>query len=66
MIGALFGIYGQLLLSHALIAVTGFPVVLSARIGFAIESLVLVTLAAAAVIAIPGYRAAGARPRPHS
>jgi putative ABC transport system permease protein len=66
LIGALFGIYGQLLLSHALIAVTGFPVVLSARIGFALESLAVVTLAAATVIAIPGYRAAGARPQPYS
>jgi putative ABC transport system permease protein len=65
LIGAVFGIYGQLLLSHALIAVTGFPVVLSARIGFALESFAIVTLTAAAVIAIPGYRSAGARPQPH-
>ena len=28
-IGALFGLYGQLLLSHALASVTGFPVVFS-------------------------------------
>ena len=31
LIGAVFGIYGQLLISHALASVTGFPVVILGR-----------------------------------
>jgi putative ABC transport system permease protein len=62
--GALFGIYGQLLLSHALLAVTGFPVVFSVGALAAIGSFVLVTATAAAIIAVPGYRAASVRPHP--
>ena len=62
--GALFGIYGQLLLSHALLAVTGFPVVISVGALAAIGSFVLVTATAAAIIAVPGYRAASVRPHP--
>jgi putative ABC transport system permease protein len=65
LIGALFGIFGQLLLSHALISVTGFPVVVSPRVLAAIESFAAVTVIAAAVIAIPGYRVASVRPYPH-
>jgi putative ABC transport system permease protein len=65
LIGALFGIYGQLLLSHALISVTGFPVVLSTHINTALESFTVVTVAAATVIAVPGYRAANVRPDTH-
>jgi putative ABC transport system permease protein len=65
LIGASFGIYGQLLLSHALLSVTGFPVVFSARVPVAIGSFAIVTAVAAAVVAIPGYRAAGVRPNPH-
>jgi putative ABC transport system permease protein len=60
--GALFGIYGQLLLSHALLSVTGFPVVFSAGALAATGSFVLVTAVAAMIVAIPGYRAAGVRP----
>lgn len=65
LVGAAFGVYGQLLLSHALLAVTGFPVVFSARIPAAIGSFVVVTVVAAAIVAIPGYRTAGVRPHPH-
>jgi putative ABC transport system permease protein len=60
--GALFGIYGQLLLSHALLSVTGFPVVFSAGALAATGSFVLVTAVAAMIVAIPGYRAAAVRP----
>ena len=60
--GALFGIYGQLLVSHALVTVTGFPMVISARAPIALESFAAVTAVAAASIAIPGYRATGVRP----
>jgi putative ABC transport system permease protein len=65
LVGAAFGVYGQLLLSHALLAVTGFPVVFSARIPAAIGSFVIVTAVAATIVAIPGYRTAGVRPYPH-
>ncbi len=66
LIGAIFGVYGQLLLSHALLAVTGFPVIFSTEAVSAARSFVIVTAAAAAVLAIPGYRAAGVRPDPHA
>jgi putative ABC transport system permease protein len=64
LIGAFLGVYGQLLLGHALVTVTGFPVVLSANVMVALASFVLVTVAAAACIAVPGYRAAGTAPYP--
>jgi len=60
--GAVFGSYGQLLLSHALLSVTGFPVVFSTGALAAIGSFVLVTAVAAAIVAIPGYRAARVAP----
>jgi putative ABC transport system permease protein len=63
-IGALFGVYGQLLQSHALLTVTGFPVVSSVGALAAIGSFALVTAAAAAIVAVPGYRAASVRPYP--
>ena len=66
LIGAALGIYGQLLLSHALVTVTGFPVILSANVLVAFASFVLVTIVAAICIAIPGYRAAGVAPYPWS
>ena len=64
LIGAALGIYGQLLLSHALATVTGFPVVFSANLLVAFASFALVTVVAAACVAIPGYRAAGIAPYP--
>jgi putative ABC transport system permease protein len=60
--GAVFGIYGQLLLSHALLSVTGFPIVFSAGFPIAVGSFLLVTSVAAAVVAVPGYRAASVAP----
>jgi putative ABC transport system permease protein len=57
-IGALFGLYGQLLLSHALAGVTGFPVVFSVGALVALWSVALVSFAAAAIVAVPGYLAA--------
>jgi len=57
-IGAVFGLYGQLLLSHALASVTGFPVVYSAEALVALSSVALVSIAAAAIVAVPGYLAA--------
>jgi putative ABC transport system permease protein len=61
-IGAVFGIYGQLLLSHALATVTGFPVVFSADVSIALWSLLAVTAVAVALVAVPGLVAARARP----
>lgn len=60
-IGALFGLGGQLLLSHALAVVTGFPVVASIGALVAIGSLLAVTGVAVAIVAVPGYLAARVR-----
>jgi putative ABC transport system permease protein len=60
--GAIFGIYGQLLLSHALATVTGFPVVFSAGAMVALSSFLLVTAVAVAIVAVPGYVAARVHP----
>lgn len=61
-IGASFGIYGQLLLSHALAGVTGFPVIFSVGGLLALVSFVLVTAVAVSIVAVPGYIAARVRP----
>ena len=61
-IGAAFGIYGQLLISHALASVTGFPVVFSVGALIAIFGSVLVSAVAVAIVAVPGYRAASVSP----
>jgi putative ABC transport system permease protein len=61
-IGALFGLYGQLLLSHALSTVTGFPVVFSVAVPIALASFALVSAAAVAIVAIPGFFAARVQP----
>jgi putative ABC transport system permease protein len=61
-IGAVFGLYGQLLLSHALAVVTGFPVVFSIGALVAVGSFLLVTTVAVSIVAVPGYFAARARP----
>jgi putative ABC transport system permease protein len=53
--GALFGLYGQLLLSHALATVTGLPVSLGVEGGIALSSFVLVSALVAAIVALPGY-----------
>jgi putative ABC transport system permease protein len=62
LLGAGFGIYGQLLLSHALASVTGFPVVFSVGAVTAVWSFALVSAAAVAILAIPGYLAVRVRP----
>jgi putative ABC transport system permease protein len=61
-IGALFGVYGQLLLSHALATVTGFPVVFSVGGLAAISSFALFSAAAVAILALPGYLAVRVHP----
>jgi putative ABC transport system permease protein len=54
-IGALFGLYAQLLGSHFLSTVTGFPIVFGVEGFAAVRSFVVVTVASLAVLAIPGY-----------
>lgn len=61
-IGSLFGLYGQLVLSHALVSVTGFPVVFSVAIPVAIVSLAIVATIALVMVAVPGYFAAQVKP----
>jgi putative ABC transport system permease protein len=62
LLGALFGIYGQLLLSHALASVTGFPIVFSVGGVTALWSFALVSAAAVAILALPGYLAVRVHP----
>lgn len=57
LVGVAFGIYGQLLVSHALLIVTGFPMVISLALPTAVASFALVALVAGAIVAIAGYRA---------
>jgi putative ABC transport system permease protein len=61
-LGAVFGAYGQLLLSRALAAVTGFPVVESSPLPAAVGNFALITAVAVAIVAVPGYVAARVRP----
>lgn len=64
LIGALFGLYGQILLSRALESITGFPVIYSAAGLGALAILALVTVVAVTVLAIPGWFAVRIRPAP--
>jgi putative ABC transport system permease protein len=61
LIGAAFGIYGQLVISHALATVTGFPIVIGTRTAVALGSSAVVSAAALAIVAIPGYLAVRVR-----
>lgn len=54
-IGAVFGLYAQLLGSHFLASVTGFPIVFNTEGVAAISSFGLVSVVALAVVALPGY-----------
>jgi putative ABC transport system permease protein len=54
LIGAVFGLYGQLVISHALATVTGFPITISVGAFVAIFSFAVVSGAALAIVAIPG------------
>jgi putative ABC transport system permease protein len=61
-IGAVFGVYGQLLISHALATVTGFPIVFSAGALVAFVSFALVSVLAVALVGVLGRRAVAVRP----
>jgi putative ABC transport system permease protein len=62
LIGALFGLFGQLLASHALLKVTGFPVVFSFGAATALKSLLFVSAVSVTIVAVPGYFVARVRP----
>jgi putative ABC transport system permease protein len=64
-LGAALGMYGQFLLSHALLTVTGFPVRLSPEASLALGSFAVVTFVGAAIVGVPGYRAVSIRPYPY-
>jgi putative ABC transport system permease protein len=61
-VGAAFGLYGQLLLSRALSAVSGFPVIGSVGVPAAVINFALITAVAVAIVGVPGYLAARVRP----
>jgi putative ABC transport system permease protein len=56
-IGALFGVFGELVISHALATVTGFPITIDAETRLAISNFAIVSLSALAILALPGYLA---------
>ena len=62
LIGAVFGLYGQLVISHALATVTGFPITISVGALIAISSFVIVSATALAIVAAPGYLAVRVKP----
>jgi putative ABC transport system permease protein len=55
LIGAIFGLYGQLLVSHALVSVTGFPISLQVEGLVALTSFALVSVGTLALVSLPGY-----------
>lgn len=61
--GAIFGIAGQLLLSHALAAVTGFPISLGVETTVIIVSYAWAAVLALTIIAVPGSLAVQVSPR---
>jgi putative ABC transport system permease protein len=63
LIGAVFGLYGELLLSHALASVTGFPMVFHIGALIALSSFALVSVVAIAVVALAGYVVVRVPPR---
>jgi len=62
-IGAVFGIYAQVLGSHFLANVTGFPIVFNVEALAAVSSFALVTCVAIAIVLLPGYLVVRVPPR---
>lgn len=62
-IGAVFGLYAQLLASHFLASVTGFPVVFDIEGFAALSSFALLSVVAIAILALPGYLVVRVPPR---
>lgn len=63
-LGAVFGLYGQVLLSRALETITGFPVFYSIAALAALGILGLVTTIVIVILALPGWLAVRIRPAP--
>jgi putative ABC transport system permease protein len=61
--GATFGVYGQLLMSHALASVTGFPISFDVEAVVALTTFAIVSFAAALVVSIAGYLMVRVQPR---
>ena len=55
LVGALFGLYGQLLISHALASVTGLPISLGVEVVIALSSFLLLSTLVAMIVALSGY-----------
>jgi putative ABC transport system permease protein len=62
-IGAVFGLLAQLLASHFLASVTGFPVAFDIEAFAAFSSFALLTVVAVAMVALPGYLVVRVPPR---
>lgn len=62
-LGAIWGLYAQLLGSHFLAVVTGFPIVFNVEGVAAIAGFALVSPVAVVILAVPGYFAASVRAR---
>jgi putative ABC transport system permease protein len=62
-IGAVFGLYAQLLGSHFLAAVTGFPIIYTIEGAAALSGFALVSIIAVAMLAVPGYLVVRVQPR---
>jgi putative ABC transport system permease protein len=62
-IGAVFGLAGQLVVSHALASATGFPISLDVEFLAAVSGFALVSVVAIAIIALPGYLVVCVPPR---
>jgi putative ABC transport system permease protein len=62
-VGAIFGLYAQLLGSHFLATVTGFPIVFDVEGVAAISSFALVSIIAVAMLSVPGYLVVRVQPR---
>jgi predicted lysophospholipase L1 biosynthesis ABC-type transport system permease subunit len=62
-IGAIFGLYGQLLGSRFLATSTGFPVSLNLEMFVAVTGFAVVSAVMVAIVALPGYLVVRVPPR---
>jgi putative ABC transport system permease protein len=62
LIGAAFGLYGQVVLTRALASITGFPVIFAVGGAIALAVTAAVTAVAVMIAALPGYLATQVRP----
>ncbi len=62
-IGAVFGLLGQVVVSHALASATGFPISLDVEALAAVSGFTLVSVVAVLVVALPGYLVVRVPPR---